>query len=128
MQTDRVKGFSLIEMLVSIAIFGIMLGGVFTAMNRGSYLLNTSADLLQARLLANKTMERMKVSPFEELQNQSFTEGTPQGEMTVEVRISEFQAPTLKKIDVSVQWKDRHEHSRKLALSTLRSQYSLGNK
>jgi len=128
MQADRVKGFSLIEMLVAIAIFGIMLGGVFTAMNRGSYLLNTSADLLQARLLANKTMERMKVSPFEELRNQSFIEETPQGEMTVEVRISEFQAPTLKKIDVSVQWKDRYEHSRKLALSTLRSQYSIDNK
>lgn len=127
MRIHTTRGFSLIEVLVAIAIFGIMLGGVFTAMDRGNYLLNTSADVLQARLLANTAMESMKVGPFEKLQSHSFAEMTPQGRMTVEVRVSEFQAPTLKKIDVSVQWKDQREQSRNLILSTLRSQYSLSN-
>jgi prepilin-type N-terminal cleavage/methylation domain-containing protein len=127
MRTCTTRGFSLIEVLVSIAIFGVMLGGVFTAMDRGNYLLNTSADILQARLLANTTIENMKVKPFEKLQSHSFAEMTPQGRMTVEVQISEFQSSTLKKIDVSVRWKDHRKQSRNLALSTLRSQYSLGN-
>jgi prepilin-type N-terminal cleavage/methylation domain-containing protein len=127
MRTHATRGFSLIEVLVSIAIFGVMLGGVFTAINQGNYLLKTSADMLQARLLANTTMENMKVKPFEKLQSRSFAEMTPQGRMTVEVQVSEFQSSTLKKIDVSVHWKDHRNQSRNLALSTLRSQYALGN-
>jgi prepilin-type N-terminal cleavage/methylation domain-containing protein len=128
MRTNTTRGFSLIEVLVSIAIFGVMLGGVFTAMDRGNYLLNISADILQARLLANTTMESMKIKSFEELQNHSFAEMTPQGRMTVEVQVSEFQSSTLKKVDVVVHWKDHRNQSRNLALSTLRSQYSLDNK
>ncbi len=125
MRTTRQHGFSLIEVLVAIAIFGLMLGGVFTSLNQGNDLLHTSADLLQARLLANTTIETMKVRPFEKLQSHSFSEMTSQGRMTVDVRVSEFQSPTLKKIDVSVHWKDPRKQPRKLALSTLRSQYSL---
>ncbi len=82
MRTTRQHGFSLIEVLVAIAIFGLMLGGVFTSLNQGNDLLHTSADLLQARLLANTTIETMKVRPFEKLQSHSFSEMTSQGRMT----------------------------------------------
>jgi prepilin-type N-terminal cleavage/methylation domain-containing protein len=127
MQQKSTQGFSLIEVLVAIGIFGIMLGGVFTAINRGNSLLSTSADVLQARLLANTTMETMKIHPFEDLESHSFVEMTSQGRMTVDVDVSDFKGPTLKKIEVAVQWEDHHKQSRELTLSTLRSQYSLEN-
>ncbi len=125
MRIRKTRGFSLIEILVAIAIFGVMLGGVFTSLNRGNDLLHTSADLLQARLLANATIEAMKARPFKNIQSHSFAEMTPQGRMTVEVQVSDFQSSTLKKIDVSVHWQNHYKQSRKLALSALRSQYVL---
>jgi prepilin-type N-terminal cleavage/methylation domain-containing protein len=127
MKQRNEQGVSLIEVLVAIAIFGVMMGGVFTAVSQGNYLVNTSAELLQARLLANKTMETLKTRAFEDLESATFSEKTPQGIMSVDVVVSEFHSNTLKKIDVSVQWVDNRKQSRILALSTLRSSYSLGN-
>ena len=126
MKQENKRGMSLIEIVVAIAIFGVMMGGMFTSINRGNYLVNTSAEMLQARLLANKTMETLQVRSFDRLQSHRFSETTPQGLMSVDVTVSEFQSPTLKKIDVSVQWIDDRELPRTLALSTLRSHYSLG--
>lgn len=126
MRRQRTRGFSLVEVLVAIAIFGLMLGGVFTSLNRSRDLVRASAGLLQARLLASTTLESMKVMSFDDLHSHSFTETTPQGRMVVDVQVSDFQSSTLKKIDVSVQWTDqRAAQSRELALSTLRSRYAL---
>ena len=127
MRRKHEQGVSLIEVLVAVAIFGVMMGGVFTSVSRGNYLVSTSAEMLQARLLANKTMETLKTRPFEDLESATFSEKTPQGTMSVDVVVSEFHSNTLKKIDVSVQWVDNRKQSRTLALSTLRSHYSLGN-
>lgn len=127
MRRKNEQGVSLVEVLAAIAIFGVMMGGVFTAVNRGNFLVTTSADMLQARLLANKTMETLKTRSFEDLQSATFSERTPQGMMSVDVVVSEFQSKTLKKIDVSVQWADDRKQARTLTLSTLRSShYSLG--
>jgi prepilin-type N-terminal cleavage/methylation domain-containing protein len=119
------KGFTLLEVLVALAIFGILFGGVFAAIQQTNYLSNHTANLLRARLLANEIIETLKVHPFETLHNYSFTDVSKLGDMTVDIQIAEFPPPPLKQITVVVKWQDARQIERKYSLSTLRSPYVL---
>lgn len=119
------KGFTLLEVLVALAIFGILLGGVFAAIQQTNYLARHTANLLRARLLANEIIETLKVHPFETLQAYSFTDVSKLGDMTVDIQISDFNPKTLKQIVVTVKWQDARQPERKYSLSTLRSPYAL---
>ncbi len=125
MKTWKAKGFSLIEVLVALEIFGVLLGGLAMMMQQEQRLLRNSADVLQARLIANEIMERLKVRPFEKLESYSLTYSSDLTTMTVNVRVSEFDLSTLKKIEVTVEWVDWQGRERNVMLATLRSQYSL---
>lgn len=125
MKTVASKGFSLLEVLIAVAIFGILLGGVFTAIQQTNYLTHHTANLLRARLLANEIIETLKVHPFETLHEYAFTDVSKLGDMTVDIRITEFNPNTLKQMTVIVKWQDTRQPERKYSLSTLRSPYVL---
>lgn len=118
------KGFTLLEVLVALAIFGMLLGGVLAILQQENLLARHTANLLRARLLANETMETLKVKPFEELKNASFTEVSRIGDMSVDIQISDYTSSSLKKVEVIVRWVDAQNRERKYLLSTLRSQYA----
>lgn len=126
MKRWRDRGFSLLEVLVAIAILGVMIGGLLAIIDQENYLVKNSANLLDARLTANETMETLKTQPFKELESYSFVEMAKTGKMTVDVTIKDFGSETLKNIVVTVAWVDAKNRERNITLSTLRAQYPLG--
>jgi prepilin-type N-terminal cleavage/methylation domain-containing protein len=125
MQKKCAQGFSLLEVLVALAIFGIFLGGFVTLQLQEQLLLRNAAELLHARLIANETMETLKARPFAELNSYSFTNPAKLKEMTVNVTVSNFGSEALKKIVIAVQWRGVNDQPRHLALATLRVQDGL---
>jgi prepilin-type N-terminal cleavage/methylation domain-containing protein len=105
------KGFSLLEILVALAIFGL--------------LIRSSTEVLEARLIADKTMETLKTRPFEKLQSYSLVCSSELKDMTGNVLVSDFGSSALKKIVVTIQWVNPQGLEKKLILSTLRSKYPL---
>ena len=85
-----------------------------------------SEDLIQiVDLKANEVMERLKASPYEELQSSSTSFVLESEHKTVDVLINDFnQTNTLKKIVVTVTWLDHKQRERQYMLTTLRSQFS----
>lgn len=121
------EGFSLLEVLVALAIFGILIVGLLAMMDRENLLINNSKEALHARLLANETMETLRARPFEKLQSYSSSYPSELKDITVNVLVSEFGSSALKKIVVTVQWLDRQGHEKNFVLSTLRLQYPLSD-
>ena len=126
MKRWRNRGFSLLEVLIAIAVLGVMIGGVLAIIDQENYLVRSTADLLNARLTANETMEALKVQPFKDLKSYSFAEMSKTGKMTVDVKVSDFGSDTLKNIVVTVGWIDAKDRERNVTLSTLRVHYPLG--
>jgi prepilin-type N-terminal cleavage/methylation domain-containing protein len=120
------EGFSLLEVLVALAIFGMFFGGLFVIIQQENHLIKNSADMLMARLIANEAMETLKAYPYEKLENYSFTSPTIPNNMSVKVFVSDFDSSTCKKIVVTVRWVDPRGSKRYLTLSTLRSKYTFG--
>jgi prepilin-type N-terminal cleavage/methylation domain-containing protein len=118
------KGLSLIELLVALAIFGMLFGGLFTLLQQENWLVKHSADLLTARLLANEAMETLKVYPFDQLETYAFTRPDLPTNMNVQVFVSPFGSETLKKLMVTVRWVDLQDRKQSLTLATLRSKYT----
>lgn len=118
-------GFSLLEVLVALAIFGILIVGLLAMVDRENRLVRNSTEALHARLIANGTMEILKTRPFEKLQSYSSEYPSELKNITVNVLVSEFGSSALKKIVVTAQWIDRQGRERNFVLSTLRSKYPL---
>jgi prepilin-type N-terminal cleavage/methylation domain-containing protein len=119
------KGFSLLEILVALAIFGILISGLLAIMEREKLLIRSSTEVLEARLIADKTMETLKTRPFEKLQSYSLVCSSELKDMTGNVLVSDFGSSALKKIVVTIQWVNPQGLEKKLILSTLRSKYPL---
>jgi len=119
------KGFSLLEVLVALAIFGVLLGALFSLLKQEKLLLRSATEMFHARLIANETMETLKGHAFEKLESSSFKQASKLKDVTVNVLVSDFGANMLKKLVVTVQWVDGQGREKHLSLATLRSQYSV---
>lgn len=119
------EGFSLLEILVALAIFGILISGLLAMMEREKLFMRNSTEVLEARLIANKTMETLKARPFEKLQSYSLVRSSKLKDMTGNILVSDFGSGALKKIVVTIQWVNPQGLEKKLVLSTLRSKYPL---
>ena len=120
------KGVSLLEVLVALAIFGIMMGVIMAMMIQERELIRDAQGLLHAHLKANEVMETLKVRPYDELQSSSASFVSESENTTVNVEISDFNdTNTLKKIVVTVTWLDHTKRERHYVLTTLRSQFSM---
>ncbi|PID58928.1 hypothetical protein CSB45_02705 [candidate division KSB3 bacterium] len=118
-QTQR--GMTLLEVLVAMAIFGLLLGVITVMMQQSSELEQNSKQLLHAQLKANERIESMRALPFDELWN---SPDPVVFEDAVELVITDFHdSPSLKKIVASVRWKTLQGHERIYRLETLRSRF-----
>jgi prepilin-type N-terminal cleavage/methylation domain-containing protein len=126
------KGLTLLEVLVAMAILGVLMGGLLTLMQTENQVIRSSAELLSAKLKANEVMERTKAMPFGELKSFSTLIVSELKQMTVDVHVSDFSALNndeeaaiegLKKIVVRVTWFDQHGRERQYVLTTLRTRY-----
>lgn len=125
MKRSKEKGFSLLEVLVALAIFGILMEGLLLLLKQENLLTRAATEMFQARLLANATMETLQASPFDQLQSYAVKDAATLKDGQVNVSVSDLGATALKKIVVTVQWMDRSSRERKLTLATVRSQYPL---
>jgi len=122
----REEGFSLLETLVAIAVFGILFGGIVAMMRQENRIIRSSVEVLSARLKANEVMETLKTRPFEQLTSSSSLVISELKQMTIDVAVSDFEgSQALKKIVVTVTWLDRKGSERRVVLTTLRSEHSL---
>lgn len=122
----REEGFSLLETLVAIAVFGILFGGIVAMMRQENRIIRSSVEVLSARLKANEVMETLKTRPFEQLTSSSSLVISELKKMTIDVAVSDFEgSQSLKKIVVTVIWLDRKGSERRVVLTTLRSEHSL---
>ena len=126
MKNVKEKGITLIEVLVAIAIFGLLMGVLMAMMQQEQKIIRNSEQLLKANLKANEVMETLKAEPFEELQSSSTSFISDSAAQKVQILISDFDDLTsLKKIVVTVSWIDHEKHERQYMLTTLRSRFSL---
>lgn len=118
------KGFSLLEVLIAIALLSILMGGFLTLMQAENQVIRASAELLSARLKANEAMERVKATPFDELKSFSVLVVSQRTPMTIDVQVSNFPGTEgLKKVTTSIKWFDQRGHEREYTLTTLRTRY-----
>jgi len=125
MKARTQHGTTLLEVLVAMAILGLLLGVIMTMMQQGTELGQNSKRLFKAQLKANEVMETMRTLPFDELWNSPepvIVEAAPR---EVEVLMTDYNdMPSLKKIVVTVGWKTLQGHERHYTLETLRTRFS----
>nr|PZN04784.1 MAG: hypothetical protein DIU66_03855 [Bacillota bacterium] len=63
------KGFTLVEIAVALAIFGVVVASVLGLFAQSFFASKLSQEITAATLLAQEKIEEMKGLPFEELQN-----------------------------------------------------------
>ena len=118
------KGISLVEVLVAIAIFGVLMGALLTMMDQKNTVIRDSAEVLSAQLKANEMMETLKTVPFTDLKSSSSLVVSELKHKALEVRVSDFDdSGALKKIVVTVKWFDRQGRERHYMLTTLRGMH-----
>ncbi len=125
MKRLKQRGVTLLEVLLAIAILGMLSGGLVSMMNQANYLVHDSTEILNARLKANEVMESLRSRAFEQLRDYSSLAVSETQPMTVDVEVTNFhELPTLKKVLVRVTWMNRKGHEKHFLLTTLRSKYS----
>ncbi len=119
------RGFTLIEILVSVAIFGIMATSVFYVLTSQSQMGARNTDLTRAVHMGKRKLDSLKVSEYEHL-----TAGTD----TLDDRFvrawyistvmdSDGNSTGRKKIDLNVFWPLTGEHSTSFATLVSDDQY-----
>ncbi len=107
------SGFSLLEILVAIAILGVALITLFELFSGSLKLARSSEDYLKATLLAQKKINDLRLENFylqEAGESGEFEEDPAyQWSVTIEPYETEFkrsrEKETIKKIDLTVFWK-----------------------
>ena len=102
------KGFSLIELMVAVAILALAVFGIFQAYSAGFMGMADSKDRTEAVNYVRKALEDVKNMDFEEVGNipRTIISGTKY-EKEVIVTENIDGSPNLKKVLARVYWKDR---------------------
>ncbi len=113
------KGFSLIELMVAVAILALAAFGIFQAFTAGFQGMAEARDRTEAVNYLQKTLERYRNLPFEKIVDQRITPipGTKYSQgVLVDVRPDE---PKLKKVIVQIRWQGRDGNIKTEEASTL---------
>jgi len=117
------KGFSLIELMVALAILAMVSFGIFQAFKTSFQGMVNSRERTIANNIAQKILEEVKSKNLEVGYSWSFDPETISGkEFTASVDIEEGPDPsitTLTKAIATVQWKDRNNKDKEITLETL---------
>ncbi|MBA7563641.1 prepilin-type N-terminal cleavage/methylation domain-containing protein [Candidatus Atribacteria bacterium 1244-E10-H5-B2] len=117
------KGFSLIELMVAVAILAFVVFGIFQAYSTGFMGMADARDRTVATNYARGEMESIKNKPFETLiigetpldYKEKFSIST---NITNEV-IGGVERNDLKRVITTVTWKNRREENREVELEML---------
>ncbi len=116
------KGFTVIEVLIGLVILAIGLLGIgamqITSVKGGAF----SNSITQATILAQDELEYLKQLSYGDsnLSNGQHNQGVVPGTIfSRSYRVGEDAGNSMKTITVTVQWKDRVDHS--VSLKTIRA-------
>ena len=119
-RSDRsnLSGFSLIELMVAVAILALAVFGIFHAYSVGFLGMADARDRTVATNYAREKMEEIKNKPFVQIENEDLTKisGT---KFKREVDVEDEVAGELKKVTTKVSWFDRNGNSKNVVTETL---------
>jgi general secretion pathway protein I len=100
------RGFTLLEVLISLAIIAIVLITCLRAQNQSIRLYQLSRDLTIATILARQKMGEIELAGFPELgeEEREFEDAFP--EFTWRQRVSETPFEEARRVDLSIVWKE----------------------
>jgi type II secretion system protein I len=113
------KGFTLIEIMVALAILAIVALGIFTAYTTSFQAMADSKYRTVATNIAQKKLEEIKNSvsvafPYYSIENQEISEKT----YTIVMATNSIE-DNLEQVYVTVSWKDRNGNEKNVQLETL---------
>lgn len=127
--TDSRSGFTIIELLIAIAIFGIVIPSMATGINNLIVLNNRTRDLALANLIAENKAEQVRNAGFNGL-----TPGTVAFSSELPAELSSPKSgsytvtipnPGLAEVVVNISYKD-YSQTRSLQYKTLISELGIG--
>src|SRR5579863_3760474 len=111
------RGFTLLEVMIALAIIGISFIGLLGLRNRDISLAGYSRDLMQATLLTRRKMTEIELAGFPDLGEQSgqFQEGEQLSrfkwkEKVLAPELSPTLVSLVREVHVTVSWSDEKEH------------------
>ena len=116
------KGFSLIELMVAVAILAIAVLGIFLAFSSAWMGMAEGRDITVATNYARGEMEAIKNKPFETLSTEETTnyEGKFSISTSITNEIIDGEARTdLKRVTTTVSWERRKGENREVKLEML---------
>ena len=118
---------TLLEVLVAIAIFGMMLSGLTGLLVQQQKMGKQTQQLLEARLKATQIIETLKTLPFDQLDETSPMVARLHEEHA-QIGIKNMaDAPDVKQILVTISWSAQGEREYRYRLETLRSRDGLSS-
>jgi general secretion pathway protein I len=100
------RGFTLLEVLISLSIIAIVLISCLRAQNQSIRLYHLSRDMTVATILARQKMGEIELAGFPELgEEEGDFEDTFPG-FTWRQRVSETPFEEARRIDLSITWKE----------------------
>ena len=120
-------GMTLLEVLVAIAIFGMMLSGLTGLLVQQQKMSRQTQKLLEARLKATHIIETLKTLPFDQL-DEAAPAVAALRQQDAQILIKNMpDAPDLKHLLVTVSWKTQGGREYQYRLETLRSRHGTGS-
>ena len=103
------QGFSLIELMVAVAILAMAIFGIFYAFSAGFMGMADARDVTVATNYAREAMEDVKNKDFDQIitQSRNYIDGTK-----YEREVIVQPSTNLKKVTTKVYWKDRNDNTK----------------
>ncbi len=117
-QRSNLSGFSLIELMVAIAILAIAIFGIFHAYSVGFMGMADARDRTVATNYAREAMEDVKNKDFEKIVTTTKSVITSNIKYRVDVNVSS-ESNNLKKVYTVVNWKDKNGIGKKVETTML---------
>jgi len=118
------RGFSLIELMVAVAILALAIFGIFHAYSAGFMGMADARDRTVATNYAREKMEDIKNMDFGEIVNNPVDPNDPPADIPGtkfkrKVTVADEVAGELKKVTTEVSWFDRNGNSKNVVTETL---------
>ena len=124
-QRSNSKGFSLIELMVAVVILVTVILGMFHAYTVCFIGMTNARDRTVATNLAQKKIEDIKNTPFDNIADSSITTEEISGKIltinliSINSTVGENNDSNLKEVTVTVSWFDRNENQKNVVTETL---------
>jgi len=128
---SNLNGFSLIELMVAVAILAMAMFGIFHAYSVGFMGMADARDRTVATNYAREAMEDIKNKSFGEIVNDLYNPNDPLGQIKFKRSVNvdyinddgdianEGEVTNLKQVTLTVSWVDRNEQEKTVMLETL---------